>query len=411
MSSERPLFRPEVLEGRGDQWTGELSVVHPLPLGRILAAATAVVLLLVITAVAATQRRYVAVAGTIVPSAGTATLLAPADGVVAFVAASEGVSVEVGTPLIRIDSGLKTPEGDVPGVTSDLLRQQKRSIDEEIATEGRRLVAQLSALRLRARFLHEELQHLNEQLKHAKQQAAIASESLARTDALLDQQLVSALDHARAASEELARRSLVSELQRQVVVIRRQISDLTSEERALTLGLTAAQSELARRSLGVEQQRVESNGRADILLRSPHKGIIGSVAVREGQHVVSRTPVLTVIPAGSRLEAHLSVPPQAVGQLREGQPVSVACDAFPYQQYGRLQGIIKRISLAPIPGTEQSPVYRAVVALKTDRFRSDGETFLLRPGMTVRAEIHTRSSGLLADWLGAVREFAGPLFS
>jgi membrane fusion protein len=409
MTAKKPLFRPEVLDAKGNQWMGELSIVHPLPLGRILGVATALVLLLAAGAAAATFRQYVAVSGVIVPSAGVVTLHAPVDGVISFTAGDEGVSVRAGDALVRIDSADKTAAGDVQFTTDALLRSQKQSLLESVSTERSRLEALREEVGRRKKIYTDELGQIHDQLEYAITQTEIAAASLARVGALREQKLVSAIDHARAQSELLTRRSTVSELKRQILVVRRQIEELRSDENRAKLEFLVLEADLARRALVLDQQRTENEGRAESVVHSPYSGVIGSWGARVGEHVAARKALLTIIPADARLEVHLSVPSHAVGRMRVGHAVSLACDAFPYQQFGRLRGRIVRISPAPLPSADENPEFRAVVAIEGDTLQYRNERILLRPGMTVQAEVETRRSGMLMDWFGTAKEFVRTL--
>lgn len=401
---QTPFFRPEAVAARRDQSMGELSIVHPLPVGRILAASSALVLVLATGVAAATYRQYVTVAGTVVPSKGMVTLQAPESGIVVWRAQPEGAKVSVGEALVEIDTGTKTRDGDVSEVTDSLLRSQRRSLEASLDTERAKVRALLTSLDKRRQTYRTESSYLREQLSQASAQAVIAEKSLQRMNLLLDQKLISALEHARAESELLSRRGSVLDLERQIVALQRQLDELDEEADLAHLSLRALEGDLQRRSLAIEQQRAENDGRGQSIVRSTHEGRIGAWAARLGESVSARTPLVTVIPSGSRLEVHLAVPPSAIGQMRQGQPVSIACDAFPYQQFGRLRGTVTRVALAPTPGSGEEAEFQAVIALEEDTLSRGAERHALRPGMSVTAEIYVRRTGVLADWVGAAKE-------
>jgi membrane fusion protein len=107
--------------------------------------------------------------------------------------------------------------------------------------------------------------------------------------------------------------------------------------------------------------------------------------------------VLSLLPAGARLEAHLVVPSRAVGFIAPGDAVRLRYQAFPYQKFGHHRGEVARISRSALSAAELpsltglaaagEPAYRVVVALDRDSVRAFGKDEPLRPGMRLDADI------------------------
>lgn len=89
--------------------------------------------------------------------------------------------------------------------------------------------------------------------------------------------------------------------------------------------------------------------------------------------------------------ARLHLPTNAVGFLETGQTVRLSIDAYPYQQFGTVPGILRQISAATIAAdAKYDGLYVATVTIPTPIVSVYGRPRRLMPGMTVVARIVTR---------------------
>ena len=92
----------------------------------------------------------------------------------------------------------------------------------------------------------------------------------------------------------------------------------------------------------------------------------------------------------------LEIPERDRGFLREGQPVKLKFNAFPYQRYGQIDGVLEYLApAAQMSPTTKEPVYEARVSLQRDRFEVGDQVYLLRYGMVATAEIVVRERRLI----------------
>lgn len=142
------------------------------------------------------------------------------------------------------------------------------------------------------------------------------------------------------------------------------------------------------------------------VMLAPVNGRIGSVLVRSAGETVTRgTTLMTLIPGDVALVAELQISNQDVGLMKEGLPVRLKFDAFPFAEYGVITGKLSRI----VPGAEeaaplQPSFYRAYASLDQDYFRVKGKRTTLLAGMTATAEITTEKKSLLALLLQPFQE-------
>jgi membrane fusion protein len=165
---------------------------------------------------------------------------------------------------------------------------------------------------------------------------------------------------------------------------------------------------IARLSGAVEalrQQKAEVAARGGAVVRAPVAGRVSALQAAVGQLIDPTKPLMSLVPTKTIMHAELFVPPQAIGFLRTGQPVRLTYDAFPFQRFGAQGGIIDRISetmLSPEevagPVRSQEPAYLVTVRLDSQRVVEGDHEEMLRPDMTLRAEIILERHTVL-DWM------------
>ncbi len=86
-----------------------------------------------------------------------------------------------------------------------------------------------------------------------------------------------------------------------------------------------------------------------VYLTAPYDGTLVSVArQRTGDVVTVGQELCQIAPAGAPPLAHLQLEERGMARLREGQPVKLLFEAFPYQRYGVVDGSLAWLSPAAI---------------------------------------------------------------
>jgi len=65
---------------------------------------------------------------------------------------------------------------------------------------------------------------------------------------------------------------------------------------------------------------------------------------KNGDYVQTGQEIFSVIPKGSNIIGQMLLPDQGAGKVRVGQEVIVKLDDYPYQEYGAIHGVVRRIS-------------------------------------------------------------------
>jgi multidrug efflux pump subunit AcrA (membrane-fusion protein) len=141
--------------------------------------------------------------------------------------------------------------------------------------------------------------------------------------------------------------------------------------------------------------RIAAAGDAGNLVTAAEAGTVTAIEAAPGDAVPLDRPLFFIVQGGGRLQARLAVPPAAAGFIEPGQTVRVAVDAFPFATHGTIDARIDSISSAAVPlAGNAGEVFVALATLRQDSIRAFGRERPLRPGMTVRARITTRSRSL-----------------
>src|SRR5690606_5155350 len=136
------------------------------------------------------------------------------------------------------------------------------------------------------------------------------------------------------ARQALARQQV--ELQRQILQLEQALAELPSQR--------AARAATASRELALlHQERIRNKAAGALLLSSPVAGLVANSQVEPGQSVEAGQTLMSLLPAGSRLQARLMVPSSAVGFIGPGDRVLLRYRAFPYQRFGQHEGVVARV--------------------------------------------------------------------
>jgi hemolysin D len=94
--------------------------------------------------------------------------------------------------------------------------------------------------------------------------------------------------------------------------------------------------------------------------------------------------------------------------VREGLPVKLKFNAFPFQRYGVINGTLEYVSPATKPASQtRPPVYEARVSLERDYYQVAETRYPLRFGMIATVEIVVRKRRLIDLALDPFRQVGG----
>lgn len=139
------------------------------------------------------------------------------------------------------------------------------------------------------------------------------------------------------------------------------------------------------------------------IITAPETGIVTTLAVRgPGAVLQAGEKALDIAPSGARLVAELRVQNQDIALIERGMAARLKLDAFPYQDYGTVDGTVVDISPDAQDDSHGSH-YKVRIALNRTSMTANGKSVPLKPGLSTGAEIVTERKSVMDLFLERFR--------
>lgn len=412
-ANNTPLFREEALAERRTQWLGTVLLVPRLSqtLLTVLGASAATALVGVLWFGSYTRTAHIG--GWLVPQDGLIQVFAPQAGVVTRVKVREGSIVAIGDPLFVMSAEVQSSaRGATQLEIAKLLTARRVSLQAAVKRRSQQQSLQSRALDARLTAVRSELAQLESNIALQQSRASLAAQSQARERDLRRQGFTS--EEALQASEErrIDQFAKLGELQRTRLALQRDALALREELDGLPLKSDADLATIQREITAVDQQLAEAESRREVVVPAPAAGVVTTIQAELGGRPNASVPLLSIVPEGSELQAHLFTSSRAIGFLQTGQRVRLRYQAYPYQKFGHYEGELASISgtainpkempaqlvgLTSLVGTSD-PVYRLVVRLAKQSVSVYGKPVSLQPGMQLDADVLIERRRLI-EWV------------
>lgn len=356
--------------------------------------------------------------GRVVPSSDVKSLASVDGGVVSRVYVDEGMLVEAGQLLMRIDpTRAQSKLGESVARSLALKAKAERlralttgtsfKLPEKVNKKAPKLASQSHELyETSLQELHEAQQIAREQYgqhkdklkavqaryRQASRSLNLASQELQMTKPLLAAGAVSKVEILRLRREVSNARGERSQAKAEIARIKGMIDEARNKVKKVELEikndwrqkLSKALSQLAALKQGKVglRDRVQSTA-----IRSPVDGIVQKLyvttiggVVRPGQQVVS------IVPTGDKLVIEAHIEPQDIAFLHPGQQAFVTFTAYDYTTYGGMEAMVTHISADTVTDDRDRTYY--VVRVRTQK-PALGKGLNIIPGMTARVNIRT----------------------
>ena len=428
----QPLFRPEVIDAQTAQYLGSIRIGHKLGDTTIAVIAAALAVALVAFAILGDATRKERIAGLVVPAAGTLDLRTAATGTVLHIQVAEGTRVQAGDVLFVVGTDRSGAQGDIGALVASSLKQRQDTLRAERQLLELQARQRLQSIDDRLRALVLEASQAAGEVEFAQTRVSLAQRSVERYRRLAADGFVSDVQAQQQQEELIDLQTRLQSAQRTVAVLEREQQSLRNERAASHTQLQADIARLERALVGVSQEVLENDGRRQAVIRAPQAGVVTTVHVTPGSAVQAAQSLGTLVPESAAtgtaaLRAELYAPSRTAGFVQPGQTVWLRYSAFPYQKFGMFAGAVASVSRTPVnpqdlpPGMAQAllqaaganePLYRVVVSLKQTQIEAFGESYAVRAGMTLDADV-VQEERAIWEWifeplLAARQRWTGP---
>lgn len=402
------LFRQEVIDAQRGDWLGSIIVAAPLSrwLLAMLAFSLATSILLFLFFGHYTRRETVV--GQLVPSAGLLNIASPSASTVTRVYVRNGQSVKAGDVMLELSSEQgSTALGDTHALVGRQLDIQRSRLQADLLNQDKLSQQQRDALGAKATLLRSQLAQIVGQLKIQQEQVSSNRQLLARIQPLAAKGYVSAVQIQQQKSAVLDAKAQFKMLMRQQLDTQQQLDATQYQLAQVPLEDAGKRNDTERQLASLTQSMAQNEMARAVVLRAPRDGVVSAVLPNEGQMVSAGQPLLSVLPAGSTLQAQLLVPSRAIGFIEPGSRVVLRYEAFPYQKFGQQYGTVSDISRSALSPSDTvsflgqqvtQPLYRIEVQLDRQEVLAYGKPESVKPGMTLEADILMERRRLI-EWV------------
>lgn len=392
------LYRDEVVQAHRPQFLGTIRLATPIShqVWGIAAAAITVAIVGWLCLGHYTRREHVT--GSLVPQAGLLMMGAQAAGVVTRVAVKPGQGVRAGETLVTISSDrASAAAGETGAAVAKSLQEQQAQIRATLAALPKQSSDQAKDLRRRIAMLGTQVVQFGAQLVLQRKEASASADLLSKISPLHRRGIISTVEFDQYQATALSQQAGIKTIENERLDAEQQRSQLQAELAQLPTATATTQHQLRRQLAQLAASRAQNELTRDSVVRAIAKGTIANLLVKPGQTVETGQPLLSLLPAGSPLEAQLLVPSSAIGFVHQGTPVILHYQAFPYQKFGVQRGMVVAVSRSALTPAEITsllgqqpppvPLYRVEVRLTKQSIDAYGKQQTLLPGMAVDADL------------------------
>ena len=403
MKGDLTLFRHDAMNRSQVRLSGDVAIAVPVSWQFVGILMFGSVIVGVLFLSLASYSRIETAAGTITPDAGVSAIVPTRTGVIASISVKDGQMLPTGAELaaIRVEEDGASPQSPAALVQAAIARQ-----DESLAAQSDASLAssqaQTSQLAAQRSGYIGEIAQLQAQISTQRALIESAQKDLDRARTIADRGFISGRDLQVREETLLSRQQGLAQLEQALAAKHAALAEnersavqISAQARAQTASLAATRAQVA-------QQAANTAGARSYVLRAPIAGRVTALTARVGQPASPQSQLMAIVPTGAKLRAELAVPSAAIGFVRPGLEVRLAIDAFPYQRFGTVTGLVQAVAASAVnaqgPNGTTVAVYPVTVALKQNAIRAYGRSEPLVSGMSLTARIVTEKQSLL-QWL------------
>lgn len=404
-TKQSSLFRQEALEHKRDTWLGEILLSRPTSF-----AVLATVFLVIAFGVLAyliwgEYTKKARASGYLVPDQGLIKIYTQQSGAIAVLRAQEGQLVKKGDVLAIISTERTSMQGDTQIEVAKQLNIRHQSLAEEKIKTHQLYLGQTGSVQMRIAQLAQEREQISRAILAQEQRVKLAEIVVERNGQLFQEKYVSELALQEKRADLLDQQSRLHDLLRNKIVSERDSVALQAELSSLPLKERNEIAAMERAIAEIKSSGLENEARRESYVLAPQDGMVTALQVDVGKQTNPSQPLMSLIPAGTRLQADLYIPSRAVGFVRLENLAQLQYQAFPYQKFGSHPGRVVKISRTavapqelPFPAPAGDVYYVVTILPNLGHVVAYGKQEPLQAGMQVDADIWLDRRTLL-EWI------------
>jgi len=396
--STRQLYRTEALNARQVKWLGEIVLIRPVSFSILCALAGSLAAAVLIFLFTGTYTKRTTVSGQLVPDLGLVKVYVPQYGIVVKKNVVEGQLVKRGDVLYVLSSErYSDTQGSVQATISKQVNARRTSLQEALDKTRRLNEEERAALQNRIAGLESELAKIDSQVEGQAGRVKLAEDAVVRMRDLAAQHFISKEQLQQRQADLLDQRARMQSLERDRISVGRDLTSQKNDLAAMPLRHQNVLAQIERDITSLGQELTESEAKRRLEITAPESGIATAVTAEVGQMADGGKPLLSIVPAGAKMQAYLYAPSRAIGFVKPGDKVQMRYQAYPYQKFGQAQGTVTYVAKVALSGNELTglaqqanggePLYRITVDLAAQTVKAYGRQQTLQAGMLLDADI------------------------
>jgi membrane fusion protein len=344
-----------------------------------------------------------------VPDLGLVKVYVPQYGIVVKKNVVEGQIVKRGDVLYVLSSErYSDTQGSVQATISRQVNARRTSLQEALDKTRRLNEEERAALLNRIAGLESELAKIDSQIEGQAGRVKLAEDAVVRMRDLAAQHFISKEQLQQRQADLLDQRARLQSLERDRISVGRDLTGQKNDLAAMPLRHQNVLAQIERDITSLGQELTESEAKRRLEITAPESGIATAVTAEAGQTVDGGKPLVSIVPAGAKMQAYLYAPSRAIGFVKPGDKVQMRYQAYPYQKFGQAQGTVAFVAKVALSGNELAglaqqanggePLYRITVDLSAQTVKAYGVQQTLQAGMLLDADI-LQEKRRLYEWV------------
>jgi membrane fusion protein len=407
--STRQLYRTEALNARQVKSLGEIVLIRPVSFSFLCALAGGLAVAVLIFLFFGSYTKRTTISGQLVPDLGLVKVYVPQYGIVVKKNVVEGQIVKRGDVLYVLSSErYSDTQGSVQATISRQVNARRTSLQEALDKTRRLNEEERSALLNRIAGLESELGKIDSQIEGQAGRVKLAEDAVVRMRDLAALHFISKEQLQQRQADLLDQRARLQSLERDRISVGRDLTGQKNDLAAMPLRHQNVLAQIERDITSLGQELTESEAKRRLEITAPESGIATAVTAEAGQTVDGGKPLVSIVPAGAKMQAYLYAPSRAIGFVKPGEKVQMRYQAYPYQKFGQAQGTVAFVAKVALSGNELAglaqqanggePLYRITVDLSAQTVKAYGVQQALQAGMLLDADI-LQEKRRLYEWV------------